>query len=266
MPPAPPGYEESVDYVVDTLEAAGWDVSIDEFPFTYVGPSTLRQLTPVNATYPTGPFTGTGYGDVTGTVIPVDINLTRRPRHDERLRGGRLRRAHFPGRNDIALIQRGTVRASAIKAVNAAEPPVPRPSSSSTRATRPTREALIVGTPRRPTDVVDIPVVGASFAQGVALAQPGSTAYVVVPAPEPRPQKNVIAELPGFNDDNVVMAGAHLDSVQAGPGINDNGSGSARCSRSPRTCRRTSRRTPCVSPGGVPRRPACSVRAPTSTG
>jgi Zn-dependent M28 family amino/carboxypeptidase len=29
------------------------------------------------------------------------------------------------------------------------------------------------------------------------------------------------------NDDNVVMAGAHLDSVLAGPGINDNGSGSA---------------------------------------
>ncbi len=37
----------------------------------------------------------------------------------------------------------------------------------------------------------------------------------------------MIAELPGTNNDNVVMAGAHLDSVQAGPGINDNGSGSA---------------------------------------
>ena len=37
----------------------------------------------------------------------------------------------------------------------------------------------------------------------------------------------MIAELPGANDGNVVMAGAHLDSVQAGPGINDNGSGSA---------------------------------------
>ena len=48
-----------------------------------------------------------------------------------------------------------------------------------------------------------------------------------MPAPEERPQKNVIAELPGSNTDNVVMAGAHLDSVQAGPGINDNGSGSA---------------------------------------
>ena len=44
------GYEASVDYVVDTLEAAGWDVSLDEFPFTFVGPSKLEQLTPVQAT------------------------------------------------------------------------------------------------------------------------------------------------------------------------------------------------------------------------
>jgi Zn-dependent M28 family amino/carboxypeptidase len=41
------------------------------------------------------------------------------------------------------------------------------------------------------------------------------------------PQVNVLAELAGTNDDNVVMAGAHLDSVEEGPGINDNGSGSA---------------------------------------
>ncbi len=75
--------------------------------------------------------------------------------------------------------------------------------------------------------MVDIPVVGASFAQGAALAQPSSTARIMVPVPEQRPQKNIIAELPGVNDDNVVMAGAHLDSVQPGPGIQDNGSGSS---------------------------------------
>ena len=54
-----------------------------------------------------------------------------------------------------------------------------------------------------------------------------ATALVAIDPPEERPQKNVIAELRGVNDDNVVMAGAHLDSVQAGPGIQDNGSGSA---------------------------------------
>jgi Zn-dependent M28 family amino/carboxypeptidase len=38
---------------------------------------------------------------------------------------------------------------------------------------------------------------------------------------------NVIAESPGGRDDRVVVVGAHLDSVPAGPGIQDNGSGSA---------------------------------------
>ena len=72
-----------------------------------------------------------------------------------------------------------------------------------------------------------IPVVGASFADGVALAQPGSTAFVEVLPAETRTDYNVIAEMEGKNDANVVMAGAHLDSVIEGPGINDNGSGSA---------------------------------------
>ncbi|MBB5871145.1 Zn-dependent metalloprotease/uncharacterized membrane protein [Allocatelliglobosispora scoriae] len=38
---------------------------------------------------------------------------------------------------------------------------------------------------------------------------------------------NLIAEWPQGNADNVYMFGAHLDSVSAGPGMNDNGSGSA---------------------------------------
>jgi Zn-dependent M28 family amino/carboxypeptidase len=100
----------------------------------------------------------------------------------------------------------------------------------------PDREGLIVadGTsvdepiPGAPGPVTHgIPVVGASFADGVALSQPGSTAYVLVLPAETRTDYNVIAELPGKNADNVVMAGAHLDSVTEGPGINDNGSGSA---------------------------------------
>jgi aminopeptidase S len=38
---------------------------------------------------------------------------------------------------------------------------------------------------------------------------------------------NLIADWPGGDPDQVLMAGAHLDSVSSGPGINDNGSGSA---------------------------------------
>lgn len=217
------GYEASVDYVVETLEAAGWTVTIDEFPFTYVGPSTLQQLTPVSATYPTGPFTGTGYGNVSGTVTAVDIQLGLGNTSTSGCEAGDF--AGFPVGN-IALIQRGTCP-FADKAVNAAAAGASAVIIfNQGNTTAADRNNLIIGT-LGGNDIVDIPVVGASYEQGVALSQPSSTASVSVPLPESRPQQNVIAEKTGVNDDNVVMAGAHLDSVQAGPGINDNGSGSA---------------------------------------
>ena len=42
-----------------------------------------------------------------------------------------------------------------------------------------------------------------------------------------QPGTNILAELPGTRSDNVVMVGAHLDSVPAGPGMNDDASGAA---------------------------------------
>lgn len=44
---------------------------------------------------------------------------------------------------------------------------------------------------------------------------------------EERITQNVWAESKGGDPDNVIILGAHLDSVQAGPGINDDGSGSS---------------------------------------
>ena len=218
-----PGYEASVDYVVETLEAAGWNVSIDTFPFTFVGPSELEQLSPVQATYETGPFTGSGPGNVTAAVTPVDLQLGLGNTSTSGCEAADF--VGFPAGN-IALIQRGSCPFAdkALNAEAAGAAGVIIFNQGSTEADD--RQALIVGTLGGP-NVVGIPVVGASYEQGVTLAQAGSTARVFVPMPEQREQKNVIAELPGNNDDNVVMAGAHLDSVQAGPGINDNGSGSA---------------------------------------
>ena len=90
----------------------------------------------------------------------------------------------------------------------------------------PDREGLIVGT-LAPFER-HIPVVGGSFANGVALAAGRLDCTHRSDRAERRATDfNVIAELPGRNTDNVVMAGAHLDSVTEGPGINDNGSGSA---------------------------------------
>jgi Zn-dependent M28 family amino/carboxypeptidase len=220
-----PGYTASVEYVVDKLEAAGWDVTLDEFEYEFTPPSVLQQLTPVSATYDTGAFTGSGFGEITGPVIPVDINLVPPRASTSGCEASDFAGLDFSGPSDIALIQRGTC-SFGIKALNAqnagAEAVI-----IFNQGNDPTREGLIVGTLLPDGATVTIPVVGASFANGVALSQAGSTAHIDVDPPESRPQVNVIAELTGKNDDNVVMAGAHLDSVQAGPGINDNGSGSA---------------------------------------
>ena len=221
------GYTKSVDYVVKTLTAAGWKVSLDEFPFTYVPPPELQQLTPVTGDYETAVFTGTGYGEVVGNVIPVDI-VTALPRdpvtsgcEDSDFTG-----LDFTGTTDIALIQRGTCEFG-VKAINAQEAGAEAVILFN-QGNTPLRSGPFTGTLFGVnTQPATIPVVSASFADGVALAQPGATARIVVDAPESRPQLNVIAELPGRNPSNVVMAGAHLDSVQAGPGINDNGSGSS---------------------------------------
>lgn len=43
---------------------------------------------------------------------------------------------------------------------------------------------------------------------------------------EDRKSWNIIAETKGGDKNNIIVIGAHLDSVQAGPGINDDGSGS----------------------------------------
>ncbi|HET8778490.1 MAG TPA: PA domain-containing protein, partial [Agromyces sp.] len=183
-----PGYEASVDYVVETLEAAGWNVTIDEFPFTFVGPSELEQLTPVQATYETGPFTGSGPGNVTAAVTPVDLQLGLGNTSTSGCEAADF--VGFPA-GTIALIQRGTCPFAdkALNAEAAGAAGVIIFNQGSTEADD--RQGLIVGTLGGP-NVVGIPVVGASYEQGVTLAQAGSTARVFVPMPEQREQKNVI--------------------------------------------------------------------------
>jgi Zn-dependent M28 family amino/carboxypeptidase len=216
-----PGYDASVEYIADQLNAAGYDVTLNAFPFTYIALPLLRQTAPTTATYESGAFTGTGYGDVTAAVTAVDINLAM-PRDPVTSGCEAADFAGFPAGN-IALIQRGTC-GFAVKALNA------QAAGASAviifnQGNTPDREPLIVGTLAPSTTT--IPVVGASFADGVALAQPGSSAQVRVDAPQQVTQYNVIAESRAGDPNNVIMLGGHLDSVQRGPGINDNGSGSA---------------------------------------
>lgn len=221
------GYADSVDYVAGLLEEAGYTVTLDEFEFQFDFPVLLEQLTPVPpgpVEYESGSFTNSGSGDITGPVIPVDINLVGDRASTSGCEDADFAALDFTGDNDIALIQRGTCFFGE-KAVNAEEAGAEAVIIFN-QGNSPDREGLILGT--LDPSVVAIPVVGASFAQGEALAQAGSTAHIVVLPSETRTDVNVIAEKVGKkNPDNVVMSGAHLDSVTEGPGIQDNGSGSA---------------------------------------
>jgi Zn-dependent M28 family amino/carboxypeptidase len=223
-----PGYAASRDYVVDRLEAAGYAPSVQEFDFPFfreLTPATMEQVSPEPKIYDNpDDFTSMTYsfsGDVTGTVVAVDTDGTP----TETSTSG-CEAADFTGfpAGAIALMQRGTC-AFGDKAKNAQDAGAVA-AIVFNRGTAGATEA-VAGTLGSP--LVTIPVVGASHSVGLDLMDPADTVVHIQSSTESeiRPTWNVLAETARGDDANVVMAGAHLDSVVAGPGVNDNGSGSA---------------------------------------
>ena len=226
------GYDESVAYVVEQLEAAGYDPVVQEFPFDYFEEnSELVRISPLPRTFVEGTDflrntfdSGTPEGTATGSLVPVDLVIPPGAAPNSSSSG--CEAADFAGFpvGGIALLQRGTC-GFAVKALNAQ-------AAGATGAIvmnegQPGRTGLLnmIGDATGLT----IPVVFATFAAGSDLAStPGATVTVTVDfTAEERTASNVLAETSAGNDANTVMAGAHLDSVQEGAGINDNGSGSA---------------------------------------
>lgn len=75
---------------------------------------------------------------------------------------------------------------------------------------------------------VKIPVVGVTKADGAAIrANPGPATLKLEAETKSVNARSVIAQTRSGSTGDVVMVGAHLDSVPEGPGINDNGSGVA---------------------------------------
>lgn len=132
---------------------------------------------------------------MTGPVIPVDSALTDPAASTSGCEAVDFAGLDFSGPGDIALIQRGTCF-FAVKAVNAeaagAEAVIIFNQGTADR------QGLIVGNasalPDGSPSNLSIPVVGASFADGQALAQAGSTALVNVDPPVQSTQLNVLAE------------------------------------------------------------------------
>ncbi|MCK5273107.1 MAG: aminopeptidase, partial [Alphaproteobacteria bacterium] len=117
------GYDASVDYVVDKLAGAGYDVQVQAFDFESfrpTGPHTLEQLAPAMVAYVEGMdfdvMSQSNPGDVTGFVTAVDLNLV-----GDRVSDSGCETDDFIGflAGDIALMQRGTCNYQ-FKAENAA--------------------------------------------------------------------------------------------------------------------------------------------------
>jgi Zn-dependent M28 family amino/carboxypeptidase len=225
-----PGYDASADYVAAQAAAAGMTVTRQgfEFPFFQLNSSSFAQTAPNPATYAEDvdyiPMTYSGPGSVSGTVQAVDLVLPPSPAPNGSTSG--CESADFAGfvPGNIALIQRGTC-AFGLKVTNAQ-------AAGATAVIifnegQPGRTETLAGTLGAPAT---IPAIGIGFDLGSSLAAtPGLTVSIAVDSiSELRQTENIIAEIRGGRTaDNVVMVGAHLDSVAEGPGINDNGSGSA---------------------------------------
>ncbi|PNY24677.1 Peptide hydrolase [Tolypocladium capitatum] len=77
-----------------------------------------------------------------------------------------------------------------------------------------------------PVGVVHLEV-GQGWSKRLASGEILQVTLLVDSIAEARPGWNIISETKEGDPNNVVMLGAHLDSVQPGPGVNDDGSGTA---------------------------------------
>ncbi|MDX1871763.1 M28 family metallopeptidase [Mycolicibacterium sp. 120266] len=210
-----PGYQASVDYVANMLRDKGFDVQTPEFevrlPF-----ADEPVLTVSGARVPAKPLNytiGTPAGGVSGPLVAA--------RADDSPGCAESDYDGLPVRGAVVLVDRGTCPFGD-KQANAAKRGA---------------VALIIannvdgdefgGTLGEDTDV-QIPVVSVTKAEGARLrGAPGPVTLTMKAGVNVDRTRNVIAQTKTGSTADVVMVGAHLDSVPEGPGINDNGTGVA---------------------------------------
>lgn len=222
------GYDATTDYVESVLMGAGFTVerqTITSDVFI-VSSSTFQQITPTATDYTFGTdYDVMGYsatGDVTAPITSVDPDLG--PGNSSTSGCEASDFVGFPV-GDIALIQRGACSFQ-LKAENAAAAGAVGVIMFN-QGNTPAREGLIGGTLSSAYSG-GIPVIDVTYNLGVNLDSSNPVARIQVDAGiETVSADNILADLPGKNDQNIVMAGAVLDSPVATPGINNNGSGAS---------------------------------------
>lgn len=210
-----PGYDASVDYVSEVLRANGFDVQTPQFSvrvfttekpvLTVAGSNVDADTLKFSAGTPpegvSGPLVAAP-ADETPGCVPADYN-------------------GLPVKGAVVLVDRGSCPFSEKQSIAATLGAVGLIVADNVD------EESMPATLGETTDV-KIPVVGITKAQGARLrAAPGAVTLKVDARTTAITARNVIAQTKTGSTADVVMVGAHLDSVPEGPGINDNGSGVA---------------------------------------
>jgi Zn-dependent M28 family amino/carboxypeptidase len=210
-----PGYDASVDYVANTLRDKGFDVQTPEFEIRlpFADDPTLNVGGATIAAKPLQFTIGTPPDGVSGPLVAARVEDS--PGCTASDYDG------LPVSGAVVLVDRGTCQFTDKQVAAASRGAV----------------ALIVanneegdqmgGTLGEKTDV-KIPVISVTKASGERLRGDQGTATIKLNAGvRVEKTRNVIAQTKTGSASDVVMIGAHLDSVPEGPGINDNGSGVA---------------------------------------
>lgn len=202
------GHNATVDWLYEELSALGYyDVTKQEFVELFSGGS--GSLSVNGEEYEADLLTYTPSGTAEGSLVAVSNLGCVADDYPAEVEG------------QIALISRGECT-FADKATNAAT------AGAAAALIYNNVEGSLAGTLGGVGDYV--PVLGLTLEIGealLALAEAGATEVIqeVDAVLENRTTFNVIAETKGGDKDNVIALGGHTDSVEAGPGINDNGSG-----------------------------------------
>ncbi len=240
------GYTESVAYVKKVLRRAGYSPQEIQFNFpfwTETAPPVLNRVSPTPKTYRPGTADDDGSPDVdfitmsysptksltNVKVVPTNDIVIPPPGGAGSSTSG-CEAADYPPETAgaVALVMRGTCafveKAAAAQAAGAAGVIIFNDGVGAGR-----QNPVFID------DQVDltIPAVVSSHAMGKELydlikgGQNVTVNFSTFGKLQDRFLPQVIAETKGGDSKNVLVVGAHLDSVPAGPGINDDGSGTA---------------------------------------
>ncbi|CAG8980597.1 hypothetical protein HYALB_00013747 [Hymenoscyphus albidus] len=221
-----PGYDASVDFIVERLEKLSETTTF----FLQDVPGLFTQVASIS--FAAG-----------GESIPV-IGLTYSP--STSAEGLTLPLAHGPtgdvgctvegysGLNvtgKIVLVERGTCPTGGTLAGRLL--PAAAAGAAAVIIYNNVNASVTGGTLSAPNPAQFVPGGFINRSDGLALVQRLSANETIIASfqqtqlIENKITRNVIAETKGGDPNNVIMIGAHLDSVQAGPGINDDGSGTS---------------------------------------